>query len=64
MTTNDTTKTWAEIDALKQQLNRGVIARRQSKIRLTAEDRFLVRCYGNANTRVRVFVDANGRPVE
>ena len=63
-TTNIPEKTWAEIDALREQLNREVIARRQTKLSgITAEDLY-VYSLGNAGTRLRVFVDAQGRVIE
>lgn len=63
-TTNTPEKTWAEIDALREQLNREVIARRQTKLSgITAEDRY-AHSLGNAGTRLRVFVDAQGRVIE
>lgn len=52
-------KSWAEIEALKRQLNRETIARRQTP-RGTSEDLARCRLFGG---RLVVFVDAKGRPI-
>jgi len=56
---NPPVKTWAEIDALKAELNRRVIEARQT-LRVSREDRFVNALTGG---RLTVLVDAKGRPI-